>query len=310
MLMDDNHSIRSADIIKTIAYFDVFRYPLTDEQIYRFLPRDSVAKEHVSDIVKRLVAEGILGEYNNYYFLRSEGREIVSQRKDDEERAQKMMKYARLVTLLLKQFPFTRAIFVTGSLSKNVAAADSDIDFMIVTAEERLWICKTFLTLFRKVFLLGSHKYFCTNFYVSEKEYAISERNMYSAIELLTIKVMWNIPAFLEFQRANSWAKDFLPNCTPSIDSTVVLSPPRSLFQQLIERVLNLFPLAAMNQFLMNRYKRHWDKLYHDFTEEKRATSFLTSPDISSVWKIDYHALIMNKYRNKLSELGLKELYD
>ena len=242
--MDDNHSIRSDDVIKTIAYFDVFRYPLTDEQIYRFLPRNSVSKEHVSGLVKSLVVNGILHEYNNYYFLHSENREIVAQRRENEQRARTMLKYARLVTVLLKQFPFTRAIFVTGSLSKNVAAADSDIDFMIVTAEDRLWVCKTFLTLFRKVFLLGSHKYFCTNFYVSEKDYALSERNMYSAIELLTTKVIWNIPAFLKFQKANSWAKDFLPNCTPSIDSSVVLSPSRSVVQRLIESVLNLFPIG------------------------------------------------------------------
>ncbi|MGD1045007.1 MAG: nucleotidyltransferase domain-containing protein [Bacteroidota bacterium] len=308
--MDDNHSILSDDIIKTIAYFNVFRYPLTDEQIYRFLPRNSVTKEQVSDIVKRLVGDGILDEYNNYYFLRSEDRGIVAQRNINEKRAHKMMKYARFVSMLLKQFPFTRAVFITGSLSKNVAAADSDIDFMIVTAEERLWICKTFLTFFRKIFLLGSHKFFCTNFYISEKEYALSERNMYSAIELLTTKVMWNIPSFLEFQRANSWTKDFLPNCTPSIDSTVVLSPSRSLFQRLIERVLNLFPLEAMNQFLMNRYRRHWNKFYNDLAEEKRAKSFLTSPNVSTVWKIDYHGIIMNKCNDKLSEIGLKDLYD
>ena len=65
-----------------------------------------------------------------------------------------------------------------------------------------------------------------------------------------------------------------------------------------------------MNRFLMNRYQRHWDKRYHDLAEEKRATSFLTSPDVSTVWKIDYQGLIMNKFRNKLSELGLKDLYD
>jgi hypothetical protein len=288
----------------------VFKYPLTDEQIYRFLPRDSITKEYVTDTVKHLVAIGILDEYNNYYFLRSEGREIVAQRYNDEKRAHKMMKYARLVSILLKQFPFTRAVFVTGSLSKNVSAADSDIDFMIVTADERLWICKSLLTLFRKIFLLGSLKYFCTNLYVSEKEYTFPEHSMYSAIELLTTKVIWNIPAFLDFQRANSWAQDFLPNCTPSIDLTVVLSPSRSSLQRLIEGVLNLFPLGAMNRFLMNHYKRHWEKLYHKLAEEQREVLFHTSPNIASVWKIDYKEIILKKYIDKLKELGLEELYD
>jgi hypothetical protein len=133
---------------------------------------------------------------------------------------------------------------------------------------------------------------------------------MYSAIELMTTKVMWNIPAFLEFQRSNLWTKDFLPHCTPSIDSTIVLPQSRSLLQRTMEMILNFFPLAMLNRFLMNRYKRHWDTHYQNLNEKKRASSFMTSPNAASVWKIDYHELIMRKLRDKLTELGLKESYD
>jgi hypothetical protein len=308
--MDDQSSIRSEDVIKTIAYFDVFRYPLTGEQIYRFLPRNGIGKEQLADIVRRLVAAGVLNEFNGYYFLPTEARDIVVQRKEDEKRAEHMMRYARRVSWVLKQFPFTRAVFITGSLSKDIAAADSDIDFMIVTSAGRLWICKILLTLFRKIFLLGSNKYFCTNFYVAEHDYTLSERNMYAAIELLTAKVMWNIPAFIEFQQANSWANFFLPNCSPSVDPTVVLPQSRSWLQRFMESVLDLFPLSSINLSLMNRFKRHWEKIYSDLSDEQRAASFHTSPNAATVWKTDYSRIVLDRYRNKLAELGVEELYD
>jgi hypothetical protein len=308
--MDDPYSIQSEDVIKTIAYFDVFRYPLTREQIYRFLPRNAIDKGRLAESVQRLVEAGDLDEFNGYYFLPSEARDIVAQRIEDEKRAGHLMRYARRVSWLLKQFPFTRAVFITGSLSKDIAAANSDIDFMIVTSAGRLWICKILLTLFRKIFLLGSTKYFCTNFYVAEHDYALSERNMYAAIELLTAKVMWNIPAFTEFQQANSWANFFLPNCSPSIDPSVVLPQPRSWLQRLMENVLDLFPLASIDLSLMNRFKRHWEKQYRNLSDEQRTASFRTSPNAATVWKTDYSRIVLDRYKNKLAELGVEELYD
>jgi hypothetical protein len=308
--MDNTYSTRTDDIIKTVAYFDVFKYPLTDEQIYRYLPRDEVTRQDASTMVKELVSAGVLQEYNNYYFLDSEDNIIVSKRTDDEHRAKRMMKAARLVSLLLKQFPFTRAVFVTGSLSKNVAAEDSDIDFMIVTAKDRLWICKTAMTLFRKIFLLGSHKYFCTNYFVAENDVAVPDHNIYAALEVLTTRVMWNVPAFWNFQQRNSWAREYLPHCTPSADPMAVLAGSRSGLQRAIEGVLALLPLTTINDYLMRRFKHHWEKAYPDLPEDQREASFHTSPTMATVWKTNYYSVILNHYRNKLSELGLEELYD
>jgi hypothetical protein len=308
--MDHTLSIRSGDVIRAVAYFDVFRYPLTNRQIFRFLPRNSVTPEHVSDVVHDLVADGILDEFNEYYFLRTEDKAIVSQRKADELRAQKMMGVARFISWLLKQFPFTRAVFITGSLSKNVAAPDGDIDFLIVTARDRLWICKTILTLFRKIFLFGSHKYFCTNFYVSEHDYELPQHNRYAAIELLTTRVMWNVPAFMEYQRANPWARDFFPNCSPSIDEAAFLSPGRSPLQRIIEGVAELLPLSRLNSLLMNRFKRHWAARYPALAEDRREAAFRTSPNASTVWEKDYQRLILEQYRETLTQFGIEECYD
>lgn len=307
--MDNELAPRATDVLKTIAYFDVFKYPLTDEQIYRFLPRNSVTSEYISNVVRRLVDSGVLAQYNSYYFLHSEDNEIVARRKQDEHRAGKMLRYARTIASFLKQFPFTRGVFITGTLSKNIAAPDSDIDFMIVTAQHRLWICKAMLTAFRKIFLLGSNKYFCTNLYMAEHEYELPDHNLYAAVELFTTKVAWNAQGFNEFQQANAWASEFLPNCSPAIDPALLLAPSRSPLQRLIERCLSLFPLDAIDRLLMNTFHRHWSRR-RDISEAQRSANFHTSPSMATVWKTDYQTLILRRYKETLSRLGVEEIYD
>lgn len=294
------------DILKTIAYFDVFNYPLTSEQIYKFLPRNSAAPKDIKNLLEEMVQLKLLARQRDFFCLPTSEKNIVEERSQNEKRAVSMAVYARLATRLLKLFPFVRAVFITGSLSKNVAAKGSDIDFMIVTLPHRLWICKTLISTFRKIFLLGSHKYFCTNYYVTEKNFLHPDRNMFSAIELATTKAAWNTRAFQQYLNVNSWIKNFLPNyITDSIEKTFVVKESRSFFQRIFEVMLSIFPLKRIDNTLMNYYRRYWNKRYRNLSAEKRASLFRTTPDVSTVWKNDYQESVLSRYHKKMYELGL-----
>ena len=123
-----------------------------------------------------------------------------------------MLKRARWVSLFLKQIPFVRAVFITGSLSKNVANSSSDVDFIIVTAPGRLRIPKMILTAVRRIFLFNSIKYFCFNLFVTEHGLLFSEKNIFNAVEIATTQVLWNETAYQGFQSVNSWTQHYLPN--------------------------------------------------------------------------------------------------
>ena len=293
------------DIIKTIAYFDIFNYPLTGEQVYNFLPRNSITLEELETVLDKMVRENRLALCDGFYTLRLSDQHIAAERKENEQRALRLTKYARFVTQGLKRFPFVRGVFITGSLSKNVATKGSDIDFLIVTAERRLWICKTILTLFRKIFLMGSNKYFCTNLYVAEKHYAFSERNIFFAVELVTTKVAWNTAAFKEYVEANGWTKEFLPNLRNDIDRSFAVNERYSIMQRIMETALSVFPLTAIDAALLNFFRRHWEKKYYFLNTQKRDMLFRTSPNISSVWSKDHQSQTLDRYRAALDRLGL-----
>jgi hypothetical protein len=294
------------NILKTVAYFDVFKYPLTSEQIFRYLPQNSISVNDVENAALQMTASNKLLKEKSYFLLPFSHRSIIEKREADEHRAQKKLKYARNISRFIKLMPFIRGIFLTGSLSKNVADSSSDIDFMIVAASKRLWICRTMLTAFRKIFLFGSSKYFCTNFYVTENGYAQHRRNIFTSVEVATTKVIWNESAFLEFQRQNQWIKEFLPNIDGTADQQLLISSSRSWSQRIIEVMLRILPLNVLDNRLMEFHRTHWQRSFSKVSAEQFNTMFIISPDISAGWPDNYEESILKEFQTKLTMLGIQ----
>ena len=88
---------------------------------------------------------------------------------------------------------------ISGSLSKGYYDDDGDIDFFIITSPKRLWIARTFLILYKKIFLLNSRKYFCVNYFISSNALEIEEKNIFTATELTTLLPMFGNGSFHKF---------------------------------------------------------------------------------------------------------------
>ena len=63
----------------------------------------------------------------------------------------------------ISKFPYIENVSISGALSKNYYNNDGDIDFFLITQPNRLWIARTLLIIYKKMFLLNSRKYFCVN---------------------------------------------------------------------------------------------------------------------------------------------------
>ena len=212
MSRENVHSGLEREILQTISYFDVFSYPLTPEQLYAFLPCTQATDFQFQESLRRLIRQHYVHSSHGYYFLSTRSEEIVGSRRENELRASAMTRYARWISFFLKQVPFVRAIFITGSLSKHVAPHKSDIDFMIIAERDRLWICKMILTAFRRLVLFNSKKYFCINLMVTENSLYFPSHPYYTAIEIATTQLVWNVAAYERYQRQNTWICDFLPH--------------------------------------------------------------------------------------------------
>ena len=209
----------SREILKTLLYYDIFRHPLKTDELYTFLPEKSVPKSEVIETIDKSsdMENSDFSQKNGYVFIKP-NEDYIENRLRKEEYSSRMWKIVRYVVHIIKRFPYVRAIMVTGSLSKNSSSRESDLDFMVITKKNRLWISRTLLMLFKKIFLLNSYKYFCINYFITEDSMEIEDKNIFTATEVATVKGVYNTGLIKKFLESNTWVNNFFPNyncCDP-----------------------------------------------------------------------------------------------
>ena len=250
------HDLRR-HILSTIAYFDMFHYPLTMDEIYLYLPVKCDATDF-EFALKYLVIDRMVYHFDKFYTLKNEYF-LIERRLRGNARATKMMDTAKQVSNLLVRFPFVKGIAISGSLSKNFADEDSDIDLFIITAKNRLWIARTLMHCFKKLtFLVKREHYFCMNYYIDEEELQIREKNIYTAIEIATLVPVHGDTTFEQFYAANNWTRNYLPNKYMRLTTAKSLKRPwlKRAFEWLFNNQLGV----ALDDLLMRITTERWDK--------------------------------------------------
>lgn len=252
------------EIICKLAYFDIFSYPLTRQELLDFT-RTPVSDLKKDAAIRELVETKTIFRIDNFYALRPDAN-LATRRVVGNALAIKQLKTARKAATLLSFFPFVRGIAVSGSLSKNYADPKSDIDFFIITARNRLWIARTLMHFFKKItFLPGLQHWFCMNYYIDEDALEIREKNIFTAIEIITVKPMRGAAIFTDFLCANQWVARYVP---PSIRLEGVKAVPAPLLKRVIEKCFNNRFGERLECYLMNVTQRRWNRK----TAQKRLT--------------------------------------
>lgn len=245
------------NILATLAYFDMFEYPLTSNEVFAFLENNYDSAEFI-EALDQLCTSRMTFRFGDYYSLRN-NTQVVSIRKEGNKKAIEMLEIAKRVGELLITFPYVRGVGISGSLSKNFADADSDIDLFIITKKDRIWIARTLMHCFKKLtFLVNRQHYYCMNYYVDEHQLEIVEKNIYTAIEVATLIPIQGRDAFEEFYAANSWAKAYLPNKFIGLSATKKLRG--HVFKKFAEWLLDNAFGNWLDGSLMRITARRWNR--------------------------------------------------
>ncbi|MFA4999967.1 MAG: hypothetical protein WC545_01235 [Patescibacteria group bacterium] len=129
-------------ILKTIAFFDLFNYPLTAFEIYQYLGKKFALVEIMEVLADGAAGfSGRIGSENGFYFLAGR-EEIVTIRQERYNYARRKIKKAARFVRLFSLAPFVKVIAVANSLGAHNLRDGSDIDFFIITAPRRLWLSR------------------------------------------------------------------------------------------------------------------------------------------------------------------------
>lgn len=295
------------DVLRTILYFDVFHFPLSAGEIYQYLPSNSTSPAEVRQACVSPPLSALLREEAGLYYLAAfTGRDPVQNRKVNEQRAKRFMKIARVMAWIIRQFPFVRGIGISGELSKGVVSREGDIDFVVVTSPKRVWITRTLLILFKKVFLFNRKRYFCVNHFIAEDYYAVPRKNRYIALEIATLVPLFNASFFRQFVDVNAWIGTYFPNLH-SVPHREFCEPSRGIIQRILEFPLRGSAGDRLDRFFMEQWRSIWRKRYRHLPEEKLHELFRTEESVSTAYAGDFLSVILQQYSKRLSAFGLEE---
>ncbi|MBI5449311.1 hypothetical protein HY948_03255 [Candidatus Gottesmanbacteria bacterium] len=183
------------------SYAAIFDYPLTESDVYRWVPFIEGPKELRVSPLKR--------------------RDIVK-REERKQWSARKWEHAQVVAEWLHKVPTIQLVGVTGGLAMDNAKKSDDIDLFFVTSRGTTWITRFMATCIvelsgyrRKPGEKNVTDKICLNMFMAENALAIcgKERDFFAAHEVLQmIPLRERDDAYKRFLLSNQWAKNFLPN--------------------------------------------------------------------------------------------------
>lgn len=202
-------------ILLTVLYSDLFDYPLTEDELHRYL-----VAPYPGEAAFGRALEGLLGSHltRAEEFFTLAGREqIVKVRRQRQQTGDERWALATRYARWLTHVPFVRMVAVCGSQAAGNARSDADVDFFLVTEPRRLWTAQVCSMLLRRVASLLSVRV-CPNYFLTLDSLEVEPHNLYHAREVAQAVPLWGDATHLRFLGANRWIEQLLPNVSHADD--------------------------------------------------------------------------------------------
>ena len=211
-----------------LAYSAQFAHPLTAAEVeQRLLTRKALgelglrttAKKPLKFFLEELVKDGRLIKQGSWFTLVGNER-AFGQRKTAETSKKDKQRLVEELVGLVKKTPWVSAVVLTGSCAVGGAGEHDDVDFLMITKTNRLWLTRLWLLLQswfrgRRPHLPGgdiSHSW-DLNFWLTEERLALppTKRTLYEAYEVLQTQWVFDRDSLQQrFYQANPWVSDYL----------------------------------------------------------------------------------------------------
>lgn len=313
MLIKSSHKLKKLEtensILKVLVYFDVFSYPVTLDEIISFLDKP-VEDAELQTAISGLVDKQHIYKLDEFYSLQNDVT-LAERRRKGNQLAASLLARGQKIANFLYGFPYVRSIGISGSVSKNFADEQSDIDYFIITKANRLWIARTILHIFRKnPFLKHRHDHYCMNYFIDEADLVIAEKNIYTATELYTIVPVAGNGSMKTFFDTNNWAFGYFPNKQLPVIKNEVKSSNHWL-KKIVEALLNNKSGDWLDNYFMNLTTSRWKKKEDEqrLNRKGERMGLETGKHFSKPRIIFFHDWFMNKYKSKMEEIKEKLNY-
>ncbi len=317
------------NILATLAYYDVFDFPLKEEEVFRFLvnlKRHPMSERpRIPDFDEiRTELEGLRNEnavnfYDGFYYLFGRNH-LVPLRLRREKMAKKKWRKTCRAVWWLKFLPYIRAVFASGSLAMNNADELGDLDILIVVKRGRIWLSRLLIS--GLMSLIGMRRKYnqkiapdkiCLNHYITDKSLLIPYKSIYAAQTYINLKsVFISEPGIIaEFYRTNSWLGDYVLNFEAEklASEKIGLAARHNFLTKTESKAGELILNTKLGNWLDNRARR-WQI---NRIEKHRKQDPPGGRVVYNDEQLEFHpgsveTEVIEQYNQRLKKLGLDEL--
>lgn len=280
-------------ILKTLLYSDIFDYPLTAEELWRYF--SGIGKTSKKAILSELLTlPDIVQQRDGYFFMKGKEKTIKN-RLLFERISEKKLGIAKGAGRYLSFIPTIRFVGVSGSVAMRSCKRHDDIDLFIIARKNTLWLTRL-LVLFLLEFL-GKRRgrrpgavsdLICVNMLMDEKvmQFFPSRQSLYTAHEIVRmVPVLDRDTTYGRFLGANRWVTNYMPN---SLEN-------KKLSNKVIKEREN--KLLTLIEFFA-RILQLWYMRSHKTTEEITDTLLAFHP-------LDYQPRVLRAHQERLETFQL-----
>jgi len=228
--------ILEKQILETLSYFHIFKYPLSRVEIFNFLfyrenSNIKYINSEINTAIDNLISHNIIGEKNGFYFLiKRADADIIQTRirrgRISENKYQKALK----IINILKHVPCIKMIAVCNCLSYNNSEKNTDIDLFITVVHHRIWLVRLITAgilkfLKRRPTKTDKTDKICPSFFISEEKlnleniqynFHVGKFDIYLIYWIATLIPVYSVSgAYEKFIADNLWIKKYLKNWHP-----------------------------------------------------------------------------------------------
>lgn len=202
-------------VLLTVTYSDLFDYPLTPSELYRYLVAPGATKTAFESALQSLLGRHLS---RTGQFVTLAGREsVVTLRMQREHGSDHRWASAERYAHWLRWVPFVRMVAVCGSVAAGNARPDADIDIFIVTDGGRLWTVQVCAMMLRRAASVRSVRV-CANYFLTIDSLEVEPQSLYTAREIAQSVPLRGEAAYRRFLAANRWVAHLLPNVAHETD--------------------------------------------------------------------------------------------
>jgi hypothetical protein len=305
-------------ILKTVAFFDIFDYPLVLIEIYKWLyqPDRDYQLSEITQALNSPNLKGVRATKNGFYFLVNR-ESIIQTRLERYQIAEKKFKIALRTVWYLRWLAFVKMIAICNTFGYNNTMAESDIDFFIIVKKGRLWWCRLLIVLLTTILRVRHHGQkitdrICLSFYLADDhlnltDIALKPTDPYLAFWLATLAPIYDLDIYQDFLKANGWLNYYLPDFYETFlnDRRKITDNSYIKFSRGFDELVLGGSVGDWLEKLAQRVQIKKVKGYFGQVADQANTNVVITSSILKFHKIDRRQEYQLLWQKKLKGLGL-----